>query len=289
MPQRASIAAACLAVALASGCAALGERRHEVSPSPEQLALRRQLSQDAQTAIDRGDWATARMYLERLVVLAPRSAEALNRLGQVLEAQGALPEAEATYRKALSLDSEYADALMGLAQVEARLGRGSQALAHIDAAIEIAPGRSEAHLIRGRILEVNGRTDDALAAYFLALAHDSSSAAAMFRVAVIQLDRNQVDQALVRLSHVLELTPESPEAHHQRGRAHLALGHLDAAIEDLRIASDRLPQRADVYYDLALALERASRYDDARQAADRALTLAPDFAGARDLSRRLKR
>ncbi len=106
-------------------------------------------------------------------------------------------------------------------------------------------------------------------------------------IAAIQLTRNHPDQALSRLDQAVELAPENGEARNLRGRAHLALRHFTEAIDDFRIAVTRFPNRADVYYNLALALEADHKPVEALRAAEQALHLAPDFADARGLSQRL--
>jgi tetratricopeptide (TPR) repeat protein len=281
--------AACLYAATVAGCAAISPGRGDRAADPAQIAARRALSHDAQLAIDSGDWEKARVALVRLAAETPRSAEVFHRLGRVYDAEGLLHEAEKAYRHALELDPDYADALIGLGHVEAIRGRTTAALKHIEAAVELDPARAEAHLARGRLLDKLGKTDEALASYFRTLGADPASTPAMLRIAEIQLTRGQNDQALVRLSHVLDLTPDYSEAHYLRGRAHLALGHVPEAIDDLRIASTRLPQRPDVFYHLALALEQAQKTPEAIRAADQAVKLAPNYAGAQDLSRRLRR
>ncbi len=134
-----------------------------------------------------------------------------------------------------------------------------------------------------------GRTDEALAAYFRTLELDPSAEPVILRIATIQFARNQPDQALARLDQALELVVDDPEAHYQRGRAHLALNHLPQAIEDLRFAADRYSQRADVFFYLALACSADHKTADALQAAEHALKLAPNDAATRDLSQRLRR
>ena len=83
--------------------------------------------------------------------------------------------------------------------------------------------------------------------------------------------------------------PDDPEAHYQRGRAHLALNHLPQAIADLQFAAGRYPQRADVFYYLALACSADHNTADALQAAERGLETRPNDAATRDLSRWLRR
>jgi tetratricopeptide (TPR) repeat protein len=204
-----------------------------------------------------------------------------------LQLQGRLVEAEACFRAALQRDPDYAEALVGLGQVEAQRGEVAAALKRFETSIEIDPHRPEAHFSLGRVLEAIGRTDEALAEYFRALEVESNDPEVSLRIAAIQLARNQPDQALSRLDRVLELAADNAEAHNLRGRAHLTLRHFPRAIEDLEMAARRLPNRPDVYYQLALALEASRRPADAFRAALQAVRLAPDFADARALSQRL--
>jgi adenylate cyclase len=68
-------------------------------------------------------------------------------------------------RQATLLDPEYAQAwaLMGLAQLELRFSHGhdEDALSAAERALEINPGLAEAHCIKARYLEEDGRTEDA--------------------------------------------------------------------------------------------------------------------------------
>jgi tetratricopeptide (TPR) repeat protein len=284
---RAALIAVGLSV-LMGGCAGIS-RRGEAPPSATELAALRALSQRAQDAYDLRDWPRAQAELERLVAASPRSAEAHVRLGRVMLAQARPAEAEAEFRLALTLDADYVDALIGVGQVALDGGRLVEALRLVDEAIELEPARPEAHFARGRTLEALGRPTDAQSSYFRALESDPSLAPASLRIAALQLDSGRLDQALVRLDQTLELVPDDADAHLLRGRAHLALGHIPLALSDLTFASSRLPDRPDAFYNLALALEASRKISDALKAAERAATLAPGWAEAGELSKRLRR
>lgn len=288
MRRRAVIAGCGAALLAMSGCAAL-RFRDRGDAYPSQSPQSRQLSQSAQSAIDRHDYERARVDLMNLVERAPRSAEGYQRLGRVLQLENRLDEAEAAYRQALKLDPDYVGALIGLGQVEGQLGRAESALARFSTAIEIDPEQAEAHYSQGRVHESLGQTDNALAAYFRALELDPSSSTVSLRVAALQLARNQPDQALARLDQLLDSSPDDPEVHHQRGLAHLALKHSALATADFQIAAKGLPQRADILYHLALAFEADNKTKEALDAADRALKLVPTYADATALSTRLRR
>jgi len=272
-----------------AGCSWIGVRRDIAhgTPNPEQTTRTQQISEQAQEAFDRGDYEQARLALLQLVAQAPDSAEIQQRLGTVLQYEGRLAEAEACFRAALKRDRDYAEALVGLGQVEAQQADVASALKRFETAIEIDPHRPRSHFSLGRMLEEIGRTDEALAEYFRVLELEPNNAEVSLRIAAIQLARNQPDQALSRLDQVVELAADNAEARDLRGRAHLKLRYFPQAIQDFRTAASGLPNRPDIYYHLALALEADHNPADAFRAAQQAVRLAPDFADARGLSQRL--
>ena len=291
MGRRGVIAGCCVALGLGvmPGCAGVRLRREAAVEASAQSPSRQDLSHAATVAMDRRDYVEARADLEMLLAQAPRSAELHFRLGKVLQFQDHLVEAEGEYRKALGLDSHYVGALVGLGQIDARLGRPAEALQRFEKAIEVDPHHPEAHFARGQTLEVLGRPADALVAYFRSLEIDSNLAPAIVRVAAIQLDRGQPDQALVRLDRADELAPEDPEIRYRRGLTQLALKHAPRAIADLSFAAEHAPDRADILVGLARALEANRQPDEARLALERALRLQPELPIAREISERLRR
>ncbi len=294
MWRRASTAVWSLALVLlaaSAGCSGHGMRRttSKDPPTPEQATRSQQISERAQAAIDRQDLEQARNELLQLVAQTPGSAEAHQRLGKVLQLQGRLDEAEACFRRALELDPDYVAALIGLGNIEAARHEFQSALKRFETAIEIEPHDAEAHFACAALLETMGRTDEALAAYFRALEFNPLHAEVSQRIGAIQLARNQPDQALARLDQAVDLAPENGEVRLLRGRAHLMLRHTPQAITDFRTAAEHLPDRADVYYQLALALDADHRSADALKAAEEALRLSPDYADARVLSQKLRR
>lgn len=273
------------------GCSWSGTRRGGPKDglSPEKAAQAQAISVRAQAAVDAGDLERAEAELNQLVAVSPRSPEAYQRLAAVLLLRGRPAEAEAGFGKALDLDSDYVSALIGMGRIEAGRGQLDSALKRLETAIEIEPHDASGHLALAAVLEALGRTDEALAAYFRALENDPFLAEANRRIASIQLARGEADQALVRLDQTIESAPGDSEAVFLRGRAHLALRHVPQAVEDLRNASQRLPDRPDVHLSLALALDAARRPAAALEAVEEALRLAPDDLDALSLSERLRR
>jgi tetratricopeptide (TPR) repeat protein len=276
-------------IAAQAGCSGIGVR-HDVNRAKltaEEATQVRQISEDAQGAIDRHDYERARVELLQLATQAPESAEALQRLGAVLMLEKRFDDAEACFRSALKSDPEYVLALIGLGEAEAHRCDFGNALKRFETAIEIDPYRSHAHFCKGRLLEAMGQPDPALAEYFRALEFDPNNPETSLRIAAIQLGRNQPEQALARLDQAVELAAENTEARFFRGQAYLALGHIPQAIDDLRFAAGRISDQPQLFYQLALALEADHKPAEALRAAQKALDLAPADPGARGLTERL--
>ena len=248
-----------------------------------------ELSQQAQAAIDGHDDPKAESLLRKLVALEPKSAEAHHRLGRVLQAEGRIDEAAAEYSKALVLDREYVNAMIGLGTIEMIRGRAQAGVARFESAIENNPRNSEAHFELAKAMESLKRTDDALASYFRTIEFAPNSLEARLRVAAIQIDRDEPDQALARLDPLIDQYPDDAEARHQRGRANLALKRIGPAVNDLKLAAEKLPDRPDIHYHFALALEADHKTKAALDSANRALKIAPNYADARELSEKLRR
>jgi tetratricopeptide (TPR) repeat protein len=280
-----------LALAATAGCSWLGLRGRDEhpSPSPEKVEQIQQISERAQAAIDRGDYEQARADLIRLVDEEPDSPEALQRLGSVLMREGRLAEAESCFRAALARDRDYVEAMLGLGEIEVQRGDAASAIKRFELAISIDPRRPRAHYLLGRAREGLGQPEEALASYFRAMEFDANDVPSMARTAAIQLARGQPDQALARLDPAVELAPGDGEIRALRGLAHWKLHHIPEAIADLRAALQRLPDRPDLYYNLALVLEADHKPADARSAAEQALRLAPADTAVRQLSERLRR
>lgn len=274
-----------------SGCSWPGARRTSLRDalSPERAERVQAISERAQAALDAGDLDLAEREFRQLVALSPKSPEGYQRLGKVLMLRERPDEAGVNFEKALTLDPDFVGALIGLGEIEAARGDSQSAVKRFETAVEIEPRDAAAQLALGRELEAKGKADEALAAYFRALENDPFSIEASRRVASIQLARDDADQALARLDQTIEMAPADAEVLLLRGRAHLALRHVPEAVADLRTASLRLPQRPDVHFFLALALDAASRPGDALKSAEQALKLAPDYADAQSLTERLRR
>jgi Flp pilus assembly protein TadD len=104
----------------------------------------------------------------------------------------------------------------------------------------------QAHLELGRVLAIQGRTAEAYDHY----------------------------------AKAVELRPDSADAHHGLGLAHLALDDGTSAARSLEVAARLQPASAIILNDLGWALLKARRPEEARSRLVEAIRLKSDFAGA---------
>jgi tetratricopeptide (TPR) repeat protein len=88
----------------------------------------------------------------------------------VLQRQGELDAAVASYRTALSLSPRSVEALYGLATALQSQGKPIEAAQYFRGALSLSPDLAEAHADLGDALNAIGRPDEAVASYRRALA-----------------------------------------------------------------------------------------------------------------------
>lgn len=200
--------------------------------------------------------------LQRLLKLCPQDAGAHNDLGLACQFSGQLAQAEAHFRKAVSLDAACVEALGNLAVLLGESGRLEEALPlhqqclahrpqspvvhnnvgstlqqchrrqeslpHFQEAVRLAPQYTEAWMNLGAVLFDLQRCDEALVAYRQALALQPDSAPILTRLGSIMAQLKQ-DTAAARamLERAVALDPRSADALLALGNALLGTGQAE--------------------------------------------------------------
>src|SRR5947208_16913395 len=92
------------------------------------------------------------------------------------------------------------------------------------------------------------------------------------------------DRAREACRKVLELDPTSAKACENLGEDELATGELAKAVPDLQRALDLEPRLFDALYNLAMALDRLGRRDEARPLIERFIREAPQQRYSDDIA-----
>jgi Flp pilus assembly protein TadD/predicted Zn-dependent protease with MMP-like domain len=199
-----------------------------------------------------------------------------------------LPPAVARRAPCLPAEPEASPGVLADESVEALArGAGERALACADEALLLAPRHVAALTARGEALAAADRVHDARLAFARALAIEPDDPGALLGAAELHVRRlasapeaieagleyarRGVRAAALRKDRALagRLELVAGMAENDLGRSHLALAHLDRAVQ-------AMPDDPDAMYERGVALYELCRFDDAQRAFERALALAPD-------------
>jgi tetratricopeptide (TPR) repeat protein len=133
-------------------------------------------------------------------------------------------------------------------------GKLDAAIESYRSALALKPEDAEAHSNLGTALQLQGQFDAAVESFRRAIAINPNYIEAHSNLGVVLREQGQFDAAVKSLHRAISIKPEYAEAHSNLGVVHLAQGQLDAAIEDLRLALALKPNDADAHYNLSHVL-----------------------------------
>jgi tetratricopeptide (TPR) repeat protein len=135
-------------------------------------------------------------------------------LGIVLQSQGNIDEAAICFEKALCLNPDLAEVHMNLGNTLQDRGELSDAICSYERALALKPNLAEAHRSMGNVLQALDGNDG---------------------------DKQRLEQAVACYERALALKPGFAQAHYNMGCALAALGQVDNALAQYRIALELQP------------------------------------------------
>ncbi|OBV40938.1 tetratricopeptide repeat protein [Janthinobacterium psychrotolerans] len=142
------------------------------------------------------------------------------------------------------------------------------------------PQDAEVHYAIGHALRLTGKTDDAQAAFRLAikLKHNHINALKDYAALLHELER--YEEAVVHYRAASLLAPEDPAIACSLGAALQTAGALDEALAVYRMVLDLMPDSASAHNNIGSVLQNRGQIELAQQSFLRALEIEPDFADA---------
>ncbi len=302
----AAVASYHLAVGTAKDALAAAQAAAEAQATPESLSVL------ARAQVRSNDAPAAQKTAEKAVAAGASSALAHEAKGVVQANMGLLPDAIASFRKAVELDPKLTRARAELALALAASGKGAEAAAEAKKASDADQRSSEAfaalgyallienpkgwndaiaqaqqgaflnprspsiQTIVGRIFEANGNYDQAVSSYKKALETDPSYSQA--RLALVKVQDLQGDRkgALAEARKLAQEMPNNGEAQFLVGRALYRSEDFAEALPVLEKAAALSPGNADAHALLATAAFFTGKNDQAVAAYKKALEIKPD-------------
>ncbi|HEY2046722.1 MAG TPA: tetratricopeptide repeat protein [Candidatus Udaeobacter sp.] len=197
-------------------------------------------------------WRDSFTLFEHTLAVTPRNLHIEHNLGLAMGSAGRYDEAAAHFERALQIDANFYDGLVGMGVTREFQGRLPEAIDYFQAAIHSQPDTPTAHLQLGRVLW-----------------------------------KQSSDQAaLEEIGRASQLAPKDAEIRADFGLALQLVGRIPEAIEQFHEALRMNPDNAETHANLGLALLGSGKPQESIPEFETALRLKPELTGAADNLRR---
>jgi tetratricopeptide (TPR) repeat protein len=229
--------------------------------------------------VNLGKFAEAAAALESYRTTHPQSDDAAYLLAYVRFREDRPKESLQLFTAAARLKIPTPDDLKVVALDYVLLGDYDDASRYLEQSVAADPGNIEARYHLGRVRYQQNRFDMAIAAFQEVLRRDPGNVRAEDNLGLSLEAKNEVDAALAAYRQALQLDEHLP-VHNEQPYLNLGAlleksGHVEEAIPVLARASTIAPNSAKTRYQLAKAYFDLSHFEDARQQAEKAVSLDP--------------
>jgi len=234
----------------------------------------------AAAALAAGDSKRAETELNAILQSSPNDIHALNLLGILRAQQQRNDVAEGLFKKAISIQPEFAAGHADLGLLYVQTGKDDLAVAELQQSLKLDPGRKDAQtalvgIRRGqaRLAAQSGDLEKALALLIEARKLDATDPNVQFDFGIVALRMSLFPDAVDAFDRTLKLRPNDPQALYGLGRAKIALAKFDEAEQVFERYVELRPDDASGHYALGFTLQALQHADDARAEYERSITL----------------
>ena len=231
--------------------------------------------------------------VQTLISQHPNEALLHNISGVCYKATGQLEMAAQSFKRAVAIKSDFADAHYNLGLTLQELNQLDDAVKCYEKALTIKPDYAEAFNNLGVTLKDLDQLDEAVKCYEKALIIKPDYPEAYNNLGNALKNLGRVSKAAECFERMLTIEPDYAEGHSNLGNALMVLGQPNAAVKSYMKALAIEPDYAVAHNNLGITLDALGRFEDAEASYKKALTIAPHFAEAQsnlgDLLTTLKR
>ena len=197
-------------------------------------------------------WRDSFTLFEHTLAVTPPNLHIEHNLALALGGSGRYDESAAHFEKALQIDPNFYDGLVGMGVTREFQGRLPEAIDYFQAAIHSQPDTPTAHLELGRA----------------------------------RWKQNSDQAALEEIGRASQLAPKDADIRADFGLALQLVGRIPEAIEQFHAALRMSPDNAETHANLGLALLASGKPQESIPEFETALRLKPELTGAADNLRR---
>jgi len=204
----------------------------------------------------------------------------LRRRGNALLAEGRLDEASTSYREAIAVNPQDADAYLNLGFALSEQQRDQEAEHALQRSVNINPALVDAFYILGVIARRQGKTDAAIENFIRVLDLKRDFEIVYGDLCQMLLESGQIERAKEIVLKGIAEYPEVVDFHAQLGSLYAYENDLERAINCFQRALKLSPDHAQLHGALGNVLRKFNRFEDALASYDRLVDLNPASAEA---------
>ena len=261
---------------------ALGEIKENITFNTNKPSKpsREQIINQAFKYHSQGNISEAAKYYQFFINQGLKDHRVYSNFGAILDGLGKLKEAELSYRKAIELKPDFAEAHLNLGIVLKNLDKLKEAELSYHKAIEINPNLSEAHSNLGTVLNNLGKLKEAELSLRKAIELKPDFAEAYLNLGNTLRGLGKLKEAELSLRKAMEIKPDFAESHFNLGIILKDIGKLKEAEISLRKAIEIKPDFAMALSNLGIILKDLGKLQEAELSYRKAIEIKPDHAEA---------
>ncbi|MEO8277290.1 MAG: sulfatase-like hydrolase/transferase [Thermoanaerobaculia bacterium] len=227
----------------------------EIAPNPMKMVPLFRRYEDARSTREAGRPAEAAVAFAALAVEDPFNPVFQSALGGALRASGAVAKSLDSYRRAVALTPDDAEAWYNLAVTLRESGRPEESLKALRETLRLSPTYAEAENALGIAFSISGNNTEALEAFAHTVALDPRNATAQNNLGNALRAANRVEEAKAAYRRAIELAPDYADALNGLGVLEVAGGRAAAGLPLLDRALALSPGGHEIRLNRAVALE----------------------------------
>jgi tetratricopeptide (TPR) repeat protein len=231
------------------------------------------------TYIQVGQWTDNITLFRHALRSTHRNYVAHNSLAVEYLDQKKYSEALPHLQAALEINPRSAEVIVNLGVLDYHAGKYDDAIKNVNRALGLKPDWYLAHEWLGKIYLAKGDADKAMVHFNMALRTVSDSDPTSSGILIFQ---NRLDEALRYTLQAMETQPRNEKLYNNAGYILIRQGKIDEAISQFREAVRIAPGYAKAHSNLGAALMQRNRIDEAIHHFEAALRLEPGNQSARE-------
>jgi len=217
---------------------------------------------------------------KKALKIKPDYAEAYYNMGIALKEKGDFELAIDSYKKAIEIKPDYIDAYFNMGNILKYVGDLEAAIDSYKMTLEIKPNYAEAYNNIGNVLKDKGDLEAAIDSYNMALKIKPDYAEVYNNIGIILQEKSDKEAAIKSFEMALKIKPDYADAYYNLGNTLKDNGNLVGAVTSYEMALKIQPKSSDAYINMGIALNNMGDLEAAIICYKHTLKIKPDYAEA---------